>query len=204
MSGTSFTTLRPLVFNVLLAIGAGVVFAASAAAQQSPGLAAVTRGVAGGDAHAIDNFWSTIAKNSSPLLEPIPGDDTHVLATYLWKDPGDTKAVVVDARFFGADAGTEPRNRMQRVPRTNIWYLTVPLPMDAEVMYQLWVNPPDSGAGAPGSAIQSYAMPDPLNSYTYPDKDDPLYDPYRRIHGSFATPASPTVRLLSIRSRART
>jgi enterochelin esterase-like enzyme len=169
--------LRPSAFNVLVAIVAGVVFAAPAAAQQSPGIGAVTRGVAGGDAHAVDKFWTTIARNSSPVLEPIPGDDAHLLATFLWKDPGDTKVVVVDARFFGADPATEPRNRMQRAPGTNIWYLTVPLPMDAEVMYQLWINPPDSGAGAADRPIQRYAMPDPLNSYTYPDKDDPLYDP---------------------------
>jgi enterochelin esterase family protein len=168
--------LRSLAFNVPIAIAAGLLFAGSAAAQQSPAIAAVTRGVAGGDAHAVDNFWSTIARNSSPVLESIPGDDKHVLATYLWKDPGDTKAVVVDARFFGAEPASEPRNRMQRMPGANIWYLTVALPTDAEVMYQLWVNPPDSSAGTPGRAIQSYAVPDPLNSNTYPDKDDPLYD----------------------------
>jgi enterochelin esterase family protein len=168
--------LRPLAFNILLAIAPSAVFTASAQAQQSPSIAAVTRSVVAGDARAVDNFWSTIARNSSPVLEPIPGDDAHVRATFLWRDPGDTKVVVVDARFFGSDPATEPRNRMQRVPGTNIWYLTVPLPMDAEVMYQLWINPPDSGAGAPGRAFQSYAVPDPLNAYTYPDKDDPLYD----------------------------
>ncbi|MGE5242988.1 MAG: alpha/beta hydrolase-fold protein [Betaproteobacteria bacterium] len=169
--------LRPRAFNVLVAVVASVVFTASAEAQQSPGIAALTRGVVAGDAHAVDNFWSTIARNSSPLLEPIPGDDAHVRATFLWKDPGDTKVVVVDARFFGVDPATEPRNRMQRVPGTSIWYLTVSLPTDAEVMYQFWINPPDSGAGAPGRATQSYAIPDPLNAYTYPEKDDPLYDP---------------------------
>jgi len=148
----------------------------SAAAQRSPSIAAVTRSVAAGDARAVDVFWSTVARNASPLIETVPGDDKHVLATFLWKDPGDTKAIVVDARFFSADPADEPRNRMQRMAHTDIWYLTVQLPIDAEVLYQLWVNPPDSAAGTPGSRIQNYARPDPLNAHTYPEKDDALYD----------------------------
>lgn len=162
--------------TVLRAISAICFFTVSAAAQQSPSIAAVTRSIAAGDVHAVDHFWSTIVRNTSPVMEPIPGDDRHALATFVWRDPGDTKSVVVNSRFFGAEPATEPRNRMQRVARTNIWYLTVQLPTDAEVLYQLWVNPPDSGAGAPGSPIQNYARPDPLNPHTYPEKADALYD----------------------------
>jgi enterochelin esterase-like enzyme len=162
--------------TILRAVTGIAVFAASAAAQQSPSITAVTRSVSGGDAHAVDYFWSSIVRNTSPVIEQIPGDDKHVLATFVWKDPGDTRSIVVNARFFGAEPATEPRNRMQRVARTNIWYLTVQLPTDAEVLYQLWVNPPDTGAGAPGSPIQAYAKPDPLNAHTYPEKEDALYD----------------------------
>lgn len=152
------------------------VFALLAGAQQSPSIIAVTRSVAAGDAGAVDHFWSTVVRNTSPAIEPIPGDNKHVLATFLWKDPGDTKAIVVSARFFSADPAAEPRNRMQRVAGTNIWYLTVQLPADAEVLYQLWVNPPDADAGVRGNSIQNYARPDPLNARTYPEKDDALYD----------------------------
>lgn len=162
--------------TVFRAIAAISILAVPALAQQSPSIAAVTRKVAAGDVRAVDAFWNTVVRNASPMMEPIPGDDRHVLATFLWKDPGDTKAVIVDARFFGAEPATEPRNRMQHVARSDIWYLTVQLPTDAEVLYQLWVNPPDSGAGMPGSPIQSYAKPDPLNAHTYPEKDDPLYN----------------------------
>jgi enterochelin esterase family protein len=172
-AGWSRKSMPITVLRMIVAIS---VFAVSTAAQQSPSIMAVTRSVAAGDAHAVDYFWSTIARNTSPITEPIPGDDKHVLAIFVWKDPGDTRSIVVNSRFFDAEPATEPRNLMHRVARTNIWYLTVQLPTDAEVLYQLWVNPPDSGAGAPGSAIQNYAKPDPLNEHTYPEKSDALFD----------------------------
>jgi hypothetical protein len=62
------TVIRPWAFNVLVAVVASVVFTDTAEAQQSPSIAAVTGRVVAGDAHAVDNFWSTIARNSPVRL----------------------------------------------------------------------------------------------------------------------------------------
>lgn len=156
------------------------------AAPSSQRIAAVERGVAEGDKSAAAGFWAALERTGDPFIETIPGNDEQVLATFVWKDPGDTKSVVLDARINSMDPARDPRARMRRVQGSDIWYLSHVFPADGEVLYQFVVNAPDSTVDRP-VLWQRYARPDPLNGLPYPERSDPLYDvaqPWR--NGSIA------------------
>jgi enterochelin esterase family protein len=156
-------------------------------------LAATLRDVSAGRLTAQDEFWKMVVEKGAPLVEKIPANDREVLATFVWKDPGDTKSVIVSARLNGTDPVSESRNRMQRLRGTNIWYLSHRLPADAEILYTFLVNLPQSDTRPPTAVIQHATHLDPLNPTTYPDKSDPLFDPAQPWRaGSIATmPAVP-------------
>jgi hypothetical protein len=48
------------------------------------GVAEFERDVAAGNRAAEDAFWSLVAERHSPIIEPIPGNDKEVLATFVW------------------------------------------------------------------------------------------------------------------------
>lgn len=144
---------------------------------ESPRLAAVQRDISAGKASAQDEFWRMVDQQRAPILEKIPGDDKQVLATFVWKDTGDTKAVVLDARLNGVDPDGDPHSHMRRLPGTNIWYLSHHLPIDAEILYQFLVNPPEVSAHQDGLALQRSARPDPFNPVRYPEESDQPFDP---------------------------
>jgi enterochelin esterase family protein len=137
----------------------------------------LTAGNAAGNAAAQDEFWKTVEQKKAPLIENIPGSENEVLVTFVWKDSGETKKVIVYAGVNGLDPESDPRCQMQRLPGTNIWYLSHRLPRDAEILYQLIVNPPEASAGQAVQGLQRSARPDPLNPVQYPDRLDPLFDP---------------------------
>jgi len=169
--------VRMLLFaTILLSTGAADAQHAEKV-PESPLVAAVQRDLAAGKASAQDEFWKMVEQKKAPLIEKIPGNDKQVLATFVWKDAGNTKKVIVDARVNGLDPASDARSHMQRLPGTNIWYLSHHLPIDAEILYQFFVNPPESSADQAGQALQRVARPDPFNPIQYPDKSDPLFDP---------------------------
>jgi len=159
----------------------------------SPAIARLERNVFAGQTAAVQEFWSTIESQGSPLIENIPGDSQTVLATFVWKDSGDTKSVILNARIDSADPLSDHRSRLQQLAGTNVWYLSHRFPADAEFLYQLMVNLPPSNSGSPAAAMQRSLRPDPLNLSPYPAKSDPLFDPVQPWrNGSVARmPAAP-------------
>src|SRR5262249_8551036 len=133
--------------------------------------------IASGGIIARETFWSVVETQGSPLIEKLPGNDREVLATFVWKDPGDTKSVIVNARMNGVDPLSDPRSQMQQLPGTNVWYVSHRFPASAEFLYQLVVNLPDVGGSPATAAMQRALRPDPLNHNPYPDTSDPLFDP---------------------------
>jgi enterochelin esterase-like enzyme len=171
---------------------------AGARAQQrqtgfdSPLIAALGRDLAAGKASAVEEFWQMVEKKGSPIIEKLAEADGAVLATFVWKDPGDTKSVIVNARTNGVDPLSDPQAQLRRLAGTDVWYMSHQFPADAEFLYQLVVNLP-SGGPSGSSAMQRALRPDPFNLNPYPAKSDPLFDsgqPWR--NGSIARmPAVP-------------
>src|SRR5438105_2865142 len=122
---------------------AAVLFAMTAVGLQqaaeipeSARLAAVQRDVAAGRPFAQDDFWRLVEQIGSPIIEKA-ADDAEVLATFVWKDTGDTQSVIVNARVNSVDPISDPRSHLQPLSGTNIWYLSHKFPANAEFLYQL-------------------------------------------------------------------
>jgi enterochelin esterase-like enzyme len=159
----------------------------------SPAIARLKSDIFAGRMTAVQEFWRTIESQGSPLIEKISGDTSEVLATFVWKDSGDTNSVILNARIDSADPLSDQRSRLQQLTGTNVWYLSHRFPADAEFLYQLMVNVPPSNSGSPAAAMQRALRPDPLNLNPYPAKSDPLFDPVQPWrNGSIARmPAAP-------------
>jgi hypothetical protein len=51
----------------------------------SPRLAALSQALDAGEARALDHFWTIVAHEGTPLIEPSPTRPEHVLVTFLWR-----------------------------------------------------------------------------------------------------------------------
>ena len=56
---------------------------------KSPRLAVLHQALADGQSGALAAFWAEMQTQHTPLFEPIPGNDSPLLATFLWR--GDTE-----------------------------------------------------------------------------------------------------------------
>jgi enterochelin esterase family protein len=176
------------------------------ASPESPLIAALQHDVAAGRPDAVEAFWRVVESHGSPLIETPPEINQDVLATFVWKDPGDTTSVILNARVDSADPLADPRSRMRRLADTDVWYLSHRFPADAEFLYQLVLNLPASSGASPSGAMQRALRPDPLNLAPYPDKSDPLFDPIQPWrNGSIARmPAAPANPWLAVNEAVRT
>lgn len=127
-------------------------------------IARLEKALAAGDETALDEFWATVATDGSPLMEPLDGSETQTLVTFVWRDPGDTRNVLVLFYSAPTQSGFDDY-RMRQVPSTDLWYASYILPSDLRTTYLLSVN--DSLV-----PYQTYAdvleripgyRPDPLN-----------------------------------------
>ena len=104
-------------------------------APQSPTLQRLQAELAEKRPGALKAFWKQVAKQGTPLVEPL--DAERVLVTFLWRQqrPGDVRLLwptpEVNTRRFEALAGSDVR------------YLSLPLRRDARVSYQLSADLPD-------------------------------------------------------------
>jgi enterochelin esterase family protein len=121
-----------------------------AVAVESPRLQALTD-------DGLEAFWAEVARSGSPLVEPIPADDSHVLLTFLWRATSPVRTVAV----YGGPAGFG-RGELRRLGSTDVWHRTYRVRKDLRTMYRLAVDdPPDN----PEPFLERSArwIPDPLN-----------------------------------------
>lgn len=98
---------------------------------------AIRRQIESGNGNTSD-FWSAVAKEGTPLVEPF--DDRYDRVTFLWRAEGDTRNVFLNTSFGTPRMGVDwPLNRLGA---TDIWYLTVTLPKRARFTYRLEPNRP--------------------------------------------------------------
>jgi enterochelin esterase family protein len=127
----------------------------------SPRIRQIRRQVDSGRTNTAD-FWSVVAKEGTPLVEPF--DANYDLVTFLWRAEPDTKNVYVVASM-GVPNG--PNDALQRLGTTDIWYLTLPLPKGARFSYGLEPNRPSPGHE------RTTRQADPLNRGVMYDCDSP-------------------------------
>jgi enterochelin esterase family protein len=118
--------------------------------------------VASGNAQALPRFWEGVQRDGAPLVEPAT-DEHERLVTFLYRSTVDVHVVLMaDFTDF------VPHITFKRIPKTDVLYLSVRLPSDAQFLYQLSVDDPAYpfvDADPPGSPGKTQA--DALNPKRY-------------------------------------
>jgi enterochelin esterase family protein len=176
---------------------------AKSASLFSPRLTALQKQIEAGNSAALRDFWQEVAAQGTPLLEPIPGDEKHVLVTFLWRSKEELKNVVVFSWFGHYHGRFEiARNQMGHLPGTDLWYKTYRVRNDARSSYRLSPNdslvPLEEVKPEDWSRRMAAWQPDPLNPHRqfYPRneewRDDT--DVTRSVVELTAAPPQPWVR----------
>ena len=139
----------------------------------SPRLAVLQKQLKTGSGSVLERFWNEIAKEGTPVVEPIPGDEKHVIVTFLWRGGDNVKNVVlfspVGAPYWDFRKDQLTRNQLIRLPDSNIWYKTYWLRKNARFSYLLSPNDslaPSAEVKDRNERIASW-QPDPLNPHQW-------------------------------------
>lgn len=109
---------------------------------QSPRLARLRSEIATAGPRAANSFREEVQKQGTPLIEPIPGDPTHVWVTFLWfgKEPVRNVVVFSGLTNYAYTRAVLPDIQMAQLDGTDIWFKTFKVRRDARFAYQLSVN----------------------------------------------------------------
>jgi enterochelin esterase family protein len=140
----------------------------------SPRMETLRKELEHGNRTALENFWRQVAKEGTPLIEPIPGDDQHVLLTFLWRAKQELQNVVLMGAMTGDYLAD---NQLTHLPGTDLWHRTYEVRSDARFTYAFSLNDPLTYPRDAESEKRRYLEPrphDPLNPHTfvYPKRED--------------------------------
>jgi enterochelin esterase-like enzyme len=150
------TTAQLAIIALVGSLGSGVL--SSQSAPVSPRIAALQQQPEAGKRAALEAFWQDVAKQGTPLVEPIPGDDRNVLVTFVWRAAAPQKDVILRAWALAhiEEAGFE--FQMQALAGTDLWYRTYKLRRDLRFSYGLAADL----STRPSGSVAIYQT-DPLN-----------------------------------------
>jgi enterochelin esterase family protein len=130
--------------------------------------------MAAGEALALDQFWTIVAHEGTPLIEPIPTAPDQILVTFLWKaaEPID-QVVLISPLGNGWWWKHFSESKLLRLGQTDLYYRTYQVRSDARFLYQLAPNDP---LIHPADVIDwpnrtATWQLDPLNPHTYAPDD---------------------------------
>jgi enterochelin esterase family protein len=83
------------------------------------------------------DFWNRLEGTGAPLIEPIPGDSTQQLVTFVWQGDESTDAVAVITPLSLIDFRL---GEMRRVQGTHVWYQSISMRNDAVLLYRFGPN----------------------------------------------------------------
>ncbi|HLJ33200.1 MAG TPA: enterochelin esterase domain-containing protein, partial [Ktedonobacteraceae bacterium] len=90
-----------------------------------------------GNTSALSTFWRIVMAQGTPLIEPIPDDDEHVLVTFLWQQTEEIHNILVAGALVGWDVA---ENQMSHLPYTDLWYKTYKMRSDIRAIYRFSIN----------------------------------------------------------------
>lgn len=116
----------------------------------------------------MDRFWAEVGREGTPLVDPVPNDVSHVLATFVWRQSFEIHNVLV---LWNPYATEHPDDyEMRRLEQTDLWYKTLLVPRGARFLYQL--SPNDTLTRSPNAQRFATAQADPLNPRRVPASPD--------------------------------
>ncbi len=162
-----------IIMLALVLAGAAFAFLASQAAADdelsSPRLQALKREIEAGNRAALESFWQEMAKQTTPLIEPVTDDTHYRLVTFVWRAKEETRHVVI---FGGAGGFDVSKNHLARLLDTDLWFRTYKIRSDARFTYSLSPNDSlvpfrDLKPGDMKAMVQrvSTFKPDPFNPH---------------------------------------
>ena len=134
--------MRTIVHTSAILLAAALSGAQTPAARATPpastAVAALQSAVSKGTPGAEAAFWARVQRDGAPLVEPIAGDTSNLLFTFVWHGDSATRNV---ALVNTAVASYEPAQALlTRLPGTDVWYRSYPARADARFSYELSVN----------------------------------------------------------------
>lgn len=120
--------------------------AAGAPVPESRHIAELKRDVATAGRTAVSAFWRELEHRGTPIIEPVAGDPTRSLVTVVWRGDDATENVVASGGLFGLGFPA-----LQRVPGSDVWYITRTADTDLRTQYAFYVN----AAGTIDGAIET-------------------------------------------------
>lgn len=171
--------LRLVAACLLFGIGSLGTSPRSGSAQEpgSPRLSELQQELRSGSAAAVDEFWAEVRRGGSPVVEQLAGDTSILSVTFLWRDPGGTRNVVIFSghanNLYSFSREQLLQHSMRRLEGTDVWYRTYFLPADARFTYYL----------SPNDDLTPAAEVTDWDSRTRTWQSDPLNPrEYRRAH----------------------
>ncbi len=156
---------------------------------RSPHIAALEKQLKSAGTAALENFWQQVTQEGTPLVEPIPGDDKHVLVTFLWR----AKSAVNNVVLRDGPAGDDfVDNQLQHLGATDLWYRTCRIRRDARFYYSFSVNDPLTFPTSAAEWKQHSSQPDPMSHHiiTTP-KDEEAPNDKEQASSALELPGAP-------------
>ncbi|MEG0307204.1 MAG: alpha/beta hydrolase-fold protein [Clostridium sp.] len=118
--------------------------------------------------NAINEFWTSIKQEGTPLIEEIPGDKDNVLVTFIYRETEAIENVMV----WGSVPGYHySDNIMGKLLNTDIWVKTYKVRNDVKFKYHFYLNYEEGK-----KEIFKNSIADPLNlnrRTSIKDEEDP-------------------------------
>ncbi|MFW9799859.1 MAG: alpha/beta hydrolase-fold protein [Candidatus Thorarchaeota archaeon] len=139
----------------------------------SPKLRLLRQELDGGNMDALEAFWQEVASQGTPLIEPIEGDQTQSLVTFLWRADRELNGVAVISLLTGL-----VDNKLTRMLDTDLWYGTWKAANDLRATYQFEPIDPEVQPVDEEDMLARFSRyrHDPLNPLTFVferDEEDP-------------------------------
>ena len=99
----------------------------------------LTKELANGNESILNNFWSKIEKSGTPLIEPIKGDESHKLVTFIIRGNNDTKNAVVVCSLVNQD-DVISNNICERIENTDIFYKSFVVLNGTRIVYTISID----------------------------------------------------------------
>ena len=95
-----------------------------------------------GNRRTLESFWRDVTKEGTPLIEPVQGDNKHLLITFLWRGNAKTRNVVVMSDLDQAGRDEPSDNQMSHLPNSDLWYRSYLAENDLRLTYEFSPNDP--------------------------------------------------------------
>jgi Domain of unknown function (DUF3327)/Putative esterase len=126
---------------------------------------ALQKQFASGD-RSTEAFWREISREGTPVVEPLENEPKYQLVTSLWRGSSNTRNVLVEGSFKAAGQRSAD-NVMQQLAGTDVWYLTLRMPVGARFAYTVSPNNPLNDDAQRALERSATSRSDPLNAHRW-------------------------------------